>query len=145
MEKTYHGQCLCGEVTIKATQLDHKMGACHCSKCRKWGAGPFLGVDCGSAVTFTHPELISTFDSSDWAERGFCKNCGTHLFYRLKGNNQHIVPIDLFDFDSSDLKEAIVFDHQIFVDEKPGYYSFSETTHNMTGAEVFAQFAPTVE
>ena len=24
--------------------------------------------------------------SSAWAERGFCKNCGSHLFYRLKEN-----------------------------------------------------------
>lgn len=27
-------------------------------------------------------------------------------------------------------------------DEKPGYYSFSNKTHNMTSAEVFAKYAP---
>ena len=31
---------------------------------------------------------------------------------------------------------------QIFIDEKPAYYDFANKTHNMTGAEVFAQFAP---
>mgnify|MGYP000675211619 CR=1 FL=1 len=30
--------------------------------------------------------------------------------------------------------------HQIFIDEKPAYYCFANETHNMTGAEVFAQF-----
>ena len=31
---------------------------------------------------------------------------------------------------------------QIFIDEKPAYYDFANKTHNMTGAEVFAAFAP---
>jgi hypothetical protein len=35
-----------------------------------------------------------------------------------------------------------VFDHQIFIDEKPEYYNFSNETHNLTGAEFFAKYAP---
>ena len=31
---------------------------------------------------------------------------------------------------------------QIFIDEKPAYYDFANKTKNMTGAEVFAAFAP---
>ena len=31
---------------------------------------------------------------------------------------------------------------QVFVDEKPAYYDFANKTHNMTGAEVFAEFGP---
>ncbi len=41
--------------------------------------------------------------------------------------------------------ESAVFDHQIFIDEKPDYYSFSNKTYNVTGEEVFAQYAPTPE
>jgi hypothetical protein len=41
--------------------------------------------------------------------------------------------------------EGLVFDRQIFIDEKPEYYSFANETKNMTGAEVFAQFAPLSE
>lgn len=36
----------------------------------------------------------------------------------------------------------IHFSHQVFIDEKPSYYTFANDTQNMTGAEVFAMFAP---
>ena len=85
-------------------------------------------------------ENIEVFASSDWAERGFCKKCGSHLFYRLKQANQYIMPAGIFDNG-----EKLVFDHQIFIEEKPEYYSFANKTHNMTGAEVFAQYAPVSE
>jgi hypothetical protein len=38
--------------------------------------------------------------------------------------------------------EQFIFDHQVFIEEKPEYYCFSNETQNMTGAEVFAMFAP---
>ena len=79
----------------------------------------------------------SVFDSSPWAQRGFCKHCGTHLFYRLKEAQHYHLPVGLFD-------EApeFSFDQQIFIDEKPAYYRFANDTRNMTGAEVFALYAP---
>ncbi|MBM7071389.1 GFA family protein [Shewanella sp. 202IG2-18] len=131
------GQCLCGSIQITATKISTNIGACHCSSCRQWGGGPLLAVDCGNAVQFSNQKSISIYDSSSWAERGFCSQCGSHLFYRLKHNQQHIMPVGLFE-DS----KLFNFDHQIFIDEQPEYYCFSNQTHNMTGAEVFAQFAP---
>ena len=50
------------------------------------------------------------------------------------------MPAGLLDDDSS-----FVFDHQIFIDEKPPYYEFSNKTKDMTGAEVFAKYAPQSE
>ena len=94
-----------------------------------------MGVDCQGSLAFSGEENIATFDSSEWAERGFCAKCGTHLFYRLKQNNQYIVPVGLFSAEGQ-----VQFDHQIFIDEKPAYYSFANQTKNMTGEEVFAQF-----
>jgi hypothetical protein len=134
------GHCLCGAVHISASTMSNKVGACHCSMCRRWTGGPLLAVDCGSDVSFDGKENIEVFDSSQWAERGFCRKCGSHLFYRLKQNNQYIMPIGIFDN-----CEKAVFDHQIFIDEKPDYYDFANETHNMTGEEVFAQYAPPSE
>ena len=36
---------------------------------------------------------------------------------------------------------GLVFDHQIFIEEKPSFYAFANETKNMTGEEVFALFA----
>jgi len=135
-----NGSCLCGKVQFTATQISNAVGACHCNMCRKWGSGPLMAVDCGQNIKFNNEENISIYDSSTWAERGFCKNCGSHLFYRLKESKQHIVSAGLFEGDVN-----LVFDHQVFIDEKPHFYEFSNCTKNMTGAEVFAQFAPPEE
>ena len=87
------GKCLCGAVEISTPAMAQDFGACHCDMCRTWSAGPFMTVDCGHDVTFKGEENIQMYDSSEWAERGFCKKCGTNLFYRLKKANQYFVSI----------------------------------------------------
>jgi len=128
--------CLCGAVHLKATSMSKHVGACHCGMCRKWGGGPFMEVDCGTEVTFTGEDNISVFDSSKWAQRGFCSQCGSHLFYRLKANGQYMIPVGLF------AESGFVFDHQVFVDKKPSYYRFSNKTKDMTEQQVFELYEP---
>lgn len=113
------------------------VGACHCDTCRRWGGGPFMEVNCGSEVSFEGEEYVTVFDSSEWADRGFCSACGTHLFYRLKANQEYMVPVGVFNNN-----EKLVFNSQVFIDKKPSFYSFSNETETMTGAELFAKFAP---
>jgi len=58
----------------------------------------------------------------------------------LTANNQYFIPVGLFE-----QPQDFVFEHQIFIDEKPAYHCFSNETKNITGAEFFAEFAsPTV-
>lgn len=134
------GTCLCGEVQLSVKSMSTHVGACHCSMCRKWSGGPAMVFDCGMDVSFSGTEHIRVYNSSDWAERGFCSQCGSHLFYRLKENNLHFMPVGLFDN-----LDDIVFDHQVFIDDKPKYYDFANKTKNMTGEEVFAQFSSAEE
>lgn len=134
------GSCLCGAVHVVAKAVNPNVGACHCSTCRQWSGGPFFATECGTEVMFENQEEISIFNSSDWAERGFCQTCGTHLFYRLKETQQHFIPVGLFTN-----SEEFLFDHQVFIEEKPDFYSFANKTHDMTGAQLFAQFASSEE
>ena len=135
MSKT--GSCLCGAVKIKADNLESNAGICHCDMCRRWSGGPLFAVDGGSDVSFEGEENIGVYQSSDWAERGFCKICGSNLYYRLKQKNQFVRMAGLFD------ESDYILDHQIFIDSKPDYYHFGNETKNMTGEEVFAYFAGT--
>ena len=134
---TLKGACLCKAVGVFTTKVNPHLGACHCNMCRKWGGGAFLAVECGSDVSFSGEENISIYPSSEWAERGFCQKCGSHLFYKFKETNQYYIPAGLFDND-----EGLVFDNQVFIDEKPEYYTFANETKNLTGAEIAAMFAP---
>ena len=129
------GSCLCGAIRITAKNISRNVGACHCGMCRKWGGGPLMAIDCGTGVILQGEENISVYNSSEWAERGFCKKCGSHLFYRLKESQQYIIPAGLFDNE-----DMFVFDHQVFIDYKPSYYNFENKTSDMTEAEVFAKY-----
>ena len=133
--KDRSGQCLCGGVRITAKGVNNSVGACHCDTCRRWGGGPFMVMECGSDVSVDGPEHLSIYDSSPWAERGFCSKCGSHLFYRLKDATQYYIPVGLFDADKD-----LVFDQQVFIDEKPGFYRFANKTKDLTGAEIAAMF-----
>lgn len=135
MTEKYTGSCLCGTNRFTVDTLNTHLGACHCSMCRNWVGGPFLALDCGTGVHFESEEQITVYDSSAWAERGFCSTCGSHLFYRLKAQQQYMMPPGLFE------QQDFVFDHQVFIDEKPEYYTFSNQTQDMTGPEIFARYA----
>ncbi len=139
-ESQLSGACLCGAVRVTVTSANRNVDACHCGMCRKWTGGPLLAVECGDAVAFEGTENVSVFDSSEWAQRGFCRQCGTHLFYRLKEQEYYALPVGLLD-DAGQWH----FRQQIFVDEKPGFYAFANETRNLTGAEAFAQFGAAPE
>ncbi|WP_084711757.1 GFA family protein [Photobacterium swingsii] len=100
--------------------------------CRRWTGGPFFAVHCGPNVTFLG-DTPAIYPSSEWAERGFCAKCGTHLFYHLLPKNEYILSAGLFQDQDFDLES------EIFIDEKPDYYAFSNETEKLTGQQVFEQ------
>lgn len=131
------GGCLCGAVTFETDSLGADAGACHCDICRRWGGGPLFALSVGDDLRIQGADHVATFDSTPWAERAFCRVCGTHLYIRVKPNGRYILPAGLFD-----REDALRFDHQIFIDRKPAYYAFANETRCMTGEEVFAEHAP---
>lgn len=93
-------------------------------------------VNASEGLEFEDVKFVTLYDSSDWAERGFCGNCGSNLFYRMKDGSYIGVPYGLLDN-----QEGFEFTTQIFVDRKPSTYDFTNKTKAMTGDEVFAAFA----
>jgi hypothetical protein len=90
-----------------------------------------LGIPVGPDLNATGQDFIATFASSSWAERGFCKNCGTHLFYKLKENGHYIYAAGIFDPTPFELVE------EIFFDKKPHYYEgLSQKTKKKTAADI---------
>ena len=130
------GACLCGAVTVKATPQHKTTEACHCSMCRQWSAGPYMALGCGSDVSIEGGEAIGVYRSSDWAERVFCKTCGTCIAWRLRQGGENHVNANLFD-SAPDYPLSM----QVFIDEKPASYSFAQDTRTLTSAEIFAMFA----
>ena len=99
-----------------------------------------IAMGCGDNVEFKGEENLTVYKSSEWAERLFCKNCGTSIAWRLQDGGTYHLAAHIFE-GVDDLPLGL----QIFIDEKPANYNFAEKTETMTGAEVFAEFAPPEE
>ncbi|HKY18170.1 MAG TPA: GFA family protein [Rhizomicrobium sp.] len=128
------GGCLCGAVRFSARLNSREVGACHCGMCRRWTAGPFLGLECAT-LTLDDPAQVVAYRSSEWAERIFCKTCGSSLFYRLIPRDLYFVSAEAFDDQT-----GFALKTEGFIDEKPAHYTFADATRQLTGAEVFAAY-----
>lgn len=130
------GRCLCGAVKFQTGDCNH-VHACHCGNCRRWGGGPALAIPCGTDMKFEGEDGITRYASSEWAERGFCKHCGTHLFTYVRPTGDYYVFAGLFEDQS-----AFDLVGQIFIDRKPAYYGFSNDTENLTEQQFYEKYAP---
>ena len=127
------GRCLCGAVTVTLDHAKPLVDVCHCVMCRRWGGGPFAGVG-GEDFAVEGGERVTTYRSSDWAERAFCATCGSNLWFRFLPADSHSFLAGLFD-----LPKGFEMEQQIFVDEKPDWYDFAQTTPMKTGAQIIAE------
>jgi hypothetical protein len=132
---TYSGQCLCGAVRFTATHVETQHHACHCGMCRRWSGAPFFGATVGGVV-FEGVEHLARYASSDWAERGFCRRCGSSLFYYPTPTETYTMCVGAFD-DAS----AFRLTREIFIDQKPQGYALAGDHQRLTEAETFAEFA----
>lgn len=130
------GKCLCGAVSFAADIADPKVEACHCSMCRSWASGAYLSVAHDGDVAWSGEENIGSYRASAWGERAFCKVCGSVLYWRLQGADHYA-----FSAGTLDEQDGLRFTRQIFIDEKPAYYDFSNATTRLTGKQVADEFA----
>ena len=130
MEAT--GRCLCGAITYSAQDVTTDIHSCHCGMCRRWNGGPSFAASVAQVV-FEGEAHLTRYDSSAWAERGFCNRCGTNLFYRLKEADHYIVSIGTFD-DQTPFNLAA----EIYIEEKPAMYNLAGDHPRLTGEEFLA-------
>jgi len=127
------GRCLCGAVTITLAAVHREVDICHCTMCQRWGGAFYAGVKGGEAAV-AGEDHITAFPSSAWAERAFCRVCGSNLWYRFLPTGNRSFLAGLFD-----LPPGFGIEQQIFVDEKPDWYDLVQASPMKTGAEIMAE------
>ncbi|EAQ03952.1 hypothetical protein OB2597_11931 [Pseudooceanicola batsensis HTCC2597] len=139
-EKT--GQCLCGAVRFTARNVPARASICHCRMCRRWTGSALVGVDVPTSDLVWHGEAqIATLQTSDWAERAWCRRCGSNLYFHFTLNEEKAatteIPLGLFDE-----PDGFEIDSEIYVDEKPDSFAFEGAGHRrlMTRADCVARF-----
>jgi hypothetical protein len=120
--------------TAEGVEFDHHF--CHCSMCRRWTSSGFMAAST-SRTTFASNGELATYASSPWADRGFCRTCGTTLFYFLKPTQSYAMSVGAFDDDS---RFRLV--REIFIDRKPSGHDFAGDHERWTEAETMARLTP---
>ncbi len=93
----YSGGCQCGAVRYRAKGLRDNPHICYCRMCQKAMGNLGAALVTVTDLTWTRGEP-ATFTSSLDVHRGFCRDCGTPLFYRyLQGNAHYGMTIGSFD------------------------------------------------
>lgn len=103
--------------------------------CRRWSGGAALFVADVRGLVFESDAQLGRYRSSDWAERGFCRQCGTVLFYYFVPKQVYMMSVGAFDDPS-----AFQLTHEIYIDHKPDGYAFAGDHVRWTEAEALAHF-----
>ncbi len=117
------GGCECGAVRFEIEALRDTVTACHCSQCRRT-SGHYWASTHGDwdQLKFLNQDGLTWYKSSDFAKRGFCKTCGSSLFYKMeKDDNGIAIAAGCLD-DPHDL----TLNKHIFVADKGSYYDLDD-------------------
>ena len=117
----HEGGCLCGAVRYRVTGELRPVVACHCSQCRRTSghhvAATAARVD---ELTVEGEAELTWFASSAFAKRGFCRICGSNLFWQGDGAERISIMAGTLD-GKTGLRTAA----HIFVGDKGDYYELA--------------------
>ena len=83
MDGNHNGSCLCGAVRFKTRGALRGVVYCHCSQCRKQ-TGHFVAATAAkdADIDIEGMDALTWYGASDVAKRGFCRTCGSLLFWK---------------------------------------------------------------
>ena len=128
--KTTTGGCLCGAVRYEVRGLLRDVVNCHCSMCQRLhgGFGPHSKAR-KADITITNDAGLAWYKTSEVARRGFCRVCGSSLFW--EPFDQEATGILAGSLDGPTGLKTI---GHIFVGEKADYYEISDGLPQFEGS-----------
>lgn len=125
------GGCLCGAVRYAVSGALRPIVMCHCRQCARV-TGHIMAATAARHVDFQllADEGLAWYDSSAEARRGFCKHCGSTLFWQGIGRDYLSIATGSLD-DSSGLTIAC----HIFTADKGRYYEITDGAPQLRDGE----------
>lgn len=123
------GGCLCGQVRYEVRGPLRPVVACHCSQCRRM-TGHYLA---STATKREHFVLrsetgLAWYASSEEARRGFCRSCGSTLFWDGRGRDYISIAAGTLDAPT-----GLKLVQHIFTADKSDYYTIDDGLPQSTG------------
>lgn len=115
------GSCLCGAVSFEVRGELRPVIACHCTQCRKQTGNYLSATDCqDDELVFLGQDGLKWYRSSPSAQRGFCGECGSVLFWKADGSKRTSIAAG-----SIDGATGAALDGHIFCDDAGDYYAIA--------------------
>jgi hypothetical protein len=86
------GGCLCGAVRYELSGRLSRASHCHCSMCRKHHGAAFGSYAAARRSEFrwlSGEDQIGRYEATPGVARGFCRRCGSTLFWDAVANAAH--------------------------------------------------------
>ncbi|MBM3545626.1 MAG: GFA family protein [Alphaproteobacteria bacterium] len=114
------GQCLCGAIRFRLTGERRNVVVCHCGQCRRWHG------HVGAYTRVAQSDLkvegeVAWFRSSERARRGFCRDCGSSLFWERTDSDQVSITAGTLE-EPTGLRIVL----QIFAEDAGDYYEVDD-------------------
>ena len=116
----HHGRCLCGSVRYRAQGPLRPVVACHCRQCRRTSGHHAAATAVGRDRLEVAGE-VTWHISSPGVRRGFCRICGSNLFW----DRESLDSISIF-AGTLDSPDGLKLSAHIFVSDKGGYYDIAD-------------------
>lgn len=125
--KKLSGKCMCGAVAFEFRADREDVTICHCGQCRSWSGHQWASLNAPfeSLQIKVGEETVGWFRSSDYARRGFCKECGSSMFWHADklDDYKHRIAIAAAAIEKgAPMKLA----EHIFVSDKGDYYEIAD-------------------
>ncbi len=116
------GSCLCGTVTYTIEGEPRSVVACHCVQCRKASGHHVAATQVARArLTIEGSDNITWYRSSAEAQRGFCRTCGSQLFWTRLDSDDMSIMAGTLDGDT-----GLTMDRQLYPQFKGDYYQLPD-------------------
>ena len=116
------GSCHCGAVSFLVDGELTPPDACHCSQCRKTSGHYWASTDVPrTALSVSGEDQLAWYRSSEKVKRGFCKNCGSPLFWDAAGRKNISISMGAFEQPT-----RVQLEKHIFVPDKGDYYDIAD-------------------
>ena len=118
------GGCLCGAVRYRVTGPLRPVVACHCSQCRRTSGHVAAFTACAAGdLVLESDRGLRWYRSSPEAERGFCGECGSNLFWRQVAARSIRISIGAGTLDGA---PSLALVAHAFTADKGGYYAITD-------------------
>lgn len=130
---TRTGGCICGGVRFKVTGPLTQPVACHCRECRRSTGHFTVSVNARTDdFELVENRELGWYRSGPKSRRGFCKTCGSSLFFQVDGADRISIGAGALD-DGCDGGLRIAAN--IFTAEKGAYYDLDDAPSYPQGSD----------